>query len=369
VQQAESCVAWDQEILVLGSVERVMRLPNPRFSAAGVAWKKDIPVYHATTGLRAVLESGLKSRARILAETGVFVEAAGGQHTESISFTTDPRVAESIVVTLWNMSRIARGEISMVEFRDRLYREYPNIYRKVVESTWVGVDGVFENAHLIDQGWFRSWDRVAVPTAWKWVPPVGEYKPQFIRPHIALEAYKESARIGHREADWPMIYAKDEFLRQLRAEDLGVFVSTLDLDWLIVNAPGARATRTIIPGTMSPGVIQDWNRSTSEYIWDRAKNVHWWHTTPHHPWSSGRYRPPEYIEVVEDVVPTLLNTGEYAEGEAEIRVFDSAAVKNLRLYETISDILLKLVWRGDKPPLFYPYLGRQDLRHPDLGDQ
>lgn len=331
---------------------------NPRFSAAGFEWKKNTPVYHATTGLRSILQGGIKSREQIIKETGVKFEAAGGIHGHSISFTIDANLASSILVTIWNMAHIARNEITMAQLLTRLQLEYPSIFETLMTASFVSVDKYAENIDKIDAGWERSW----LGDRWEWTPPRNgvDYKQLADR---KLEVYKEAARMGRDEVDWPIIFAGSTFLSKLQDTDLAVLSAKLNLDWIL---PSDRES-AIQSGALRPEHFHEyetWGRTQTERMWDLARSQTPWQTS-RLPWDDRdlggyanyqRFSPP-YLELVEGVTPTLSNTGEYYSSEAEVRIFDSRVVRDLQVYETIYDVLRRLPRRSSLPPLFHPRIG------------
>src|SRR5690606_18760199 len=85
-------------------------------------------LYHVTTAADAVYATGLKTRAELGQARG---KGLGGGENDSISFTTDPDIAESIKESMLEARLVARGEKTIDDmlaeaeqggFRDDLYR-------------------------------------------------------------------------------------------------------------------------------------------------------------------------------------------------------------------------------------------------------
>ncbi len=334
---------------------------NPRVSAAGVEWKKKAPVFHATTALEAVLRDGLKSRAQIREETGREIEAAGGRHDTSISFALDPRVAEAIAYTIWQMGRIARGELSMTEFRDRLKREQPDLYDSH-KQTHLKTDKIFENAENIDRGWVRHLNMDGRP----WAP--GD-EGESAAADYTLDAYKAIAGIGasFRMVHWPMIYAGEHFLASLRPDDIGVVQATLDLDWVIVERRDMPSTGVVDSFDAARSFADDWYLDTSDRLWDESRGIKAKGQAMEPINTAWRTIPPG-VELVPGVKPSIMSVGEYNAGESEVRVWNRRLVKNLRLYKTVDQIAQSLHWFSDEPPLFYPAFDT-NMKQVYLGDE
>lgn len=74
-------------------------------SLQGLPWPRKTVAYHATTAMSAVMEQGLKPRAEVERH------ATGAGPDISISFTLDPRVAYAICIGLRTLALAARGEL------------------------------------------------------------------------------------------------------------------------------------------------------------------------------------------------------------------------------------------------------------------
>lgn len=76
---------------------------NPK----GFRWPRSRKVYHATIALDAIRSEGLKTRSQLAEQ----IHATGGGPSESVSFTTDIRVAQAICIGLRTLVRIAKRQM------------------------------------------------------------------------------------------------------------------------------------------------------------------------------------------------------------------------------------------------------------------
>lgn len=90
------------------------------YPLGGEEWKP-LPetLYHVTTSLSGVKAEGLKSRADLQQDGGT---GLGGGDDTSISFTADPKIADSIYASMIEAQKVASGQISAKDMLDQAAR-------------------------------------------------------------------------------------------------------------------------------------------------------------------------------------------------------------------------------------------------------
>ena len=146
--------AWDMQMaraVALGSIT-ADEAKEQGWSDPGVGTIENVQplpaeLYHATTALSQVMESGLKTRAELNDEAGL-----GGGTDNTISFTTDQALAERIAETLAEAGEVARGDITFDDlmaradeagFGDRI-REMPGFDKYVAHVKYSNAPGLWD---------------------------------------------------------------------------------------------------------------------------------------------------------------------------------------------------------------------------------
>lgn len=116
----------------------------------GWPWPADYPLFHATTGLRAIQRQRFKTRAQGLDSM------LGGGTDEAVSFTLSRGVADGVLVGLVTLRRGARREMSMVDLWRAFERECPKGMRKLAESDTSSSEYTLERAVTLDRHLYRQ---------------------------------------------------------------------------------------------------------------------------------------------------------------------------------------------------------------------
>lgn len=359
--------AWSNFPVMLRWNDEAAIAKNPRFSRAGVAWKPETPVFHATTALQQVLRSGFKTRRALEAEQGVRAQAAGGQHDLSVSFTTDVRVAESICVCLEVVGQLSRRSLQLSKLVWLAQQQLPKAYRSLMMAA--DFASYVEHADEIDRGWVRRWDS----SAYSWGPPrAGEGSEQHKAQYAvyAIEVYTRLLATADQfhEAHNPILFTDPEFASKWNLDNFGIVEARLGLEWVIARpdalvAAGALDRSLLVPFVQDrvQGWVGDAVRELRGHIEGALPDEIY---RAQHPLVDryGRVVVGEGtgVEIVSDVEIDPKTTGEYARGEAEVRVYDPALIRDVRLVATLDDVLAKI----GEDRIAYPYFDQ--YVQPDL---
>ena len=110
----------------------------------GLPWPRGTVVYHATTALSAVMETGLKTRAEIKRH------ATGMGPASAVSFTLDPRVAYAICIGLRALAKGTQGKLLLGEAIIQARKLSPQgLDTAIRETPWLQPDEVLRRDH----GW------------------------------------------------------------------------------------------------------------------------------------------------------------------------------------------------------------------------
>lgn len=346
---------------------RVGIVENPRFSRAGVAWKPETPVFHATTALQQVLRDGFKTRRALEAEQGVRAQAAGGQHDLSVSFTTDGRVAESICVCLEVVGQLSRRSLQLSKLAWLAQQQLPRAYRSLMMAA--DFASYIEHADEIDRGWVRRWDG----SAYSWGPPrAGEGSEQRKAQYAeyAIEVYTRLLATADQfhEAHNPILFTDPEFASKWNLDNFGIVEARLGLEWVIAR-PDALVTAGALDRSLLVPFVQDrvqgWVGDAVRELRGRIEGAQ-----PDEVYRAQHPLVDRYgrvvvgegagVEIVSDVEIDPKTTGEYARGEAEVRVYDPAVIRDVKLVATLDDVLSKI----GEDRIAYPYFDQ--YAQPDL---
>lgn len=366
-EDASHLAPWSDWPVLLRFDDRVMK--NPRFSRAGVAWKPETPVFHATTALQQVLRSGFKTRRMIETEQGGRAQAAGGQHDLSVSFTTDVRIAQSICVSLEVLGRIARRDLLLVDLAQLAQQQLPKAYRQLMLAA--DFASYIEHAAEIDDGMVRRWDG----SAWSWGQPRPGEGSEVTKARYATYAIEVYTRLlaaaeEFREAHNPILFTDPEFASRWDLDNFGVVEARVDLQWVIAQPRDLVAARAVPKEAFVPFVqdrVQGWVGDAVRELRGRIEGA-----LPdeiyraQHPFIDRYGRvlvaAESGVQVVDDVEIDPATTGEYARGEAEVRVYDTRLIRDVRLVATLDDILATI----GEDAIAYPYFSMSDYVQPDL---
>lgn len=114
----------------------------------GWPWPSDYPLFHATTGLRAIQRQRFRTRAQGLQSM------LGGGTDEAISFTLSRSVANAVLVGLVVLRQGARRELSLVDLWEAFARECPKGMAKLRAAD--DVEHSLERARRLDRHLFRE---------------------------------------------------------------------------------------------------------------------------------------------------------------------------------------------------------------------
>lgn len=346
---------------------RIGLVENPRFSRAGVAWKPETPVFHATTALQQVLRGGFKTRRALEAEQGVRAQAAGGQHDLSVSFTTDARVAGSICVCLEVVGQLSRRSLQLSKLAWLAQQQLPKAYRSLMMAA--DFASYIEHADEIDRGWVRRWDG----SAYSWGPPrAGEgseqHKAQYAE--YAIEVYTRLLATADQfhEAHNPILFTDPEFASKWDLDNFGIVEARLGLEWVIARPDALVAAGALDRSLLVPFVqdrVQGWVGDAVRELRGRIEGAQ-----PDEIYRAQHPLVDRYgrvvvgegagVEIVSDVEIDPKTTGEYARGEAEVRVYDPAVIRDVKLVATLDDVLAKV----GEDRIAYPYFDQ--YVQPDL---
>jgi hypothetical protein len=112
--------AWEAQMfraIALGKISQADAEKKGYFQSGGEKWAP-LPehLYHVTTSVSGVEESGLKSRDELGQGSG---KGLGGGVSNMVSFTTDPEMAQSIADSVREFRDVARGEITTADLFER----------------------------------------------------------------------------------------------------------------------------------------------------------------------------------------------------------------------------------------------------------
>lgn len=102
--------------------------PQYQVTRAGFPWPEGTTLYHGTAAMGAIRRQGFKTRK----QHGV--QAAGGRHQWSVSFTLLPQRAASIALGLETLALGARRDMSLVNLLDKLLDEIPGAFPDFLTS-------------------------------------------------------------------------------------------------------------------------------------------------------------------------------------------------------------------------------------------
>lgn len=350
------------EIAALDALEA-----NPRFSRAGVAWKPETPVFHATTALQQVLRDGFKTRRALEAEQGVRAQAAGGQHDLSVSFTTDVRVAESICVCLEVVGQLSRRSLQLSKLAWLAQQQLPKAYGSLMMAP--DFASYIEHADEIDRGWVRRWDG----SSYSWGPPrAGEGSEQHRAQYAeyAIEVYTRLLATADQfhEAHNPILFTDPEFASKWNLDNFGIVEARLGLEWVIARPDALVAAGALDRSLLVPFVqdrVQGWVGDAVRELRGRIEGAQ-----PDEIYRAQHPLVDRYgrvvvgegagVEIVSDIEIDPKTTGEYARGEAEVRVYDPAVIRDVKLVATLDDVLSKI----GEDRIAYPYFDQ--YVQPDL---
>ena len=333
-------------------------------SVKGFPWPKEVPAYHATTALDAVLREGLKSRRELL---GDLRHATGGGPDESVSFTLDIRVARAICAGLRTLSLCAKREMSTVELLVSMDDLAPEVASESQQEEKLSN----EIAQRLDEGLYGveagfGWGRrfsvqlrgkddmerffelerqgVVVGVEYEGDGPV----PMVAFGWIPVEL---AAQIEDREnlpfAPWcydlykrflfagsvaDTIYDPFFFMTKMRSlaaldvDQIGIVETRIDADWLCATMPDIKTLGYSMEGLH---LAPDWSYGCEARLRYQAE---------------GRYEPLEVRSRPsrEWESPDAWDTVYYTGSMAEVRVYDSSLIIDVEERETLDDVMHEL---------------------------
>jgi hypothetical protein len=346
----------------------------------GYEWRKSETLYHATTGARAILDGGFKTRRQL----GTDVHATGGGTDSAISLTSDLRVAQAIVLGLRVGRLIGRGEIELGEMiiqgsqiapkgnalalaTDSI--KSPEFVQNVDRGLWpfrwgygYGPRSISINdaqlealvaAGLAEQMQEKFSSPLATKPMWidGWAPmeALMEFAPNYYPWRFHWEYYKNLLGQGGMATDElydPLFFSTNVgALGQLNEDDIAVLEMKVDADWLC--AAPKDAERMGFEPRLIYGATASWSDSCENHLDMEARGF----TS-----GFGGSRPREWD------APSASDTIAYlGQAMAEFRVYDPSLIKNIRLRENVDDVLdaARDEW-GDRrltidEPLAWPY--------------
>lgn len=125
----------EEELLVRPSDLREAMTPNPTTEPPRGLPYPGWRLYHATSACSTIIEQGFLTRAERAAATGRTEHFAGGGTAHAVSMTLDVRVAESIVIGLKVISRLVKGEMLLGDLLIAGAKQAPTGTEDVI-STW-----------------------------------------------------------------------------------------------------------------------------------------------------------------------------------------------------------------------------------------
>jgi len=256
---------------------------------AGFPWPIDYEIFHATTGLRAIRRGGFKVRRQGLAS------AVGGGPDKSVSFTLDPRVADSILVGLFTLRAGARGELGLGDLWKKFRSEAPGAIRTYKEWSERSYHRSPDEFRFLDEGYLRveaSFGGIPPPGAvpidngWQgsngwyhlrwWQMPVTaaeKAKARIKRIEAFSDLYKTLLATGEdvHECTNPLFWNPDmEALAELSDVDLGFISARSTIPRVCLDAMGSIQT-----GYLEPSVARLWSGILSRYNRDCSQPLEW----------------------------------------------------------------------------------------------
>jgi hypothetical protein len=360
---------------------RQNRSEKPR----GFPWTKATPVYHTTLALRAVLDEGLKPRRAL----GRDVHATGGGPDESVSFSTDKRVTFAIAVGLHTLARAARDELPLGQMIIELQRVAPKGLAQQINSMRLTPEKVvhIDNGlvpfsvgtgawqHTVSMDAFLSADRHDLHDVTE--DFAGGSRPYAARgwatPVVVERMQEESARNGKYSVDkgldryaanrkfelykymlsyseWehelynPLFMHTDpETMVTVADDDIGIVGAMLGADWFCTDAQAADEIG-LDRKNLSAVHLSDWESGCEDRLRhgeERKRLV----TLPTREWEQ----------------PDAEDTVWYTRSMAEVRVYDTSLIRDLREAYNLDDVLHETRDAWDQKgiewetPLAFPY--------------
>lgn len=351
----------------------------------GFPWTKTTRVFHTTLAMRRVLDVGLKPR-RLLDRD---VHATGGGPDESVSFSTDRRVTFAIALGLRALAHAARDELSLGQMIIDLQRVAPKGAAQQIDSMRISPEDVVRidaglipfsagmNAwrHPVSLETFMGWDRNELhdvkedfaggsrPYAARgWAAPRvvermqedsalrGKYS---VDPSLALYAAKQKFEfykymLSYSEWEHELynplfMHTGAETMAPVTDDDIGIVGAVLGADWFCTDAKAAGELGQDLT-KLSPVHLSDWESGCQDRLRrgeERSRSV----TLPTREWDQ----------------PEPTDTVWYTRSMAEVRVYDTSLIRDLREDYNMDDVLHEAcdAWRQRgvewEEPLAYPY--------------
>lgn len=367
----------------------------------GLSWPKGATVYHATGAMRAILDHGFRTREQLGGR-----HVTGGGPDNSISFTLDKRTARAIVLGLRTIRGITRGEILLgdliiqaaevapkalaqtmenlkvdahvrspedVERVDRglewFTSRYATLKKTQIEQILASgqVEELVDHGYGVVEGWAPSEvlaraqpERWGPITAESWQETAG-MPPSEVQSRVrqewryhrhTYEAYRKLLSFGswdHEVYD-PVFFMTDIGpLSRLSDDDLGIVSAKIAADWVCMEydaaqqlgyEPGAMTEPRMWSSTMS-----DWTHGCEQTLRHSRDPGEPYHSTLPRGWDP----------------PTRQDTIVYHRAMAELRVYDTALIHDVREVENLDDVLNEArdAWDRKKhvvdDPFWMPY--------------
>lgn len=360
--------------------------PTPK----GFPWPRNQVLYHTTVALDRVRDEGLKPRRALSRD----VHATGGGPDESISFTTDERVAIAIAVGLRVLVRAARGSMQLGQLIIEMERVAPKGLAEQLRSMKLTPETVVHaDSGLVPfSAGFGAWRNVVSIEAFLDTPRsdlvdvkesyAGGTKPMRVegwttpatlrsmqersqRPgtsyfvaegtdryaaNLMFELYKYALSYAeyNRELYNPLfIHTSPEVMRTIEEDQIGIVEATIDADWICAEAPDADRLGYDV-SRLSAVTLSDWAHGCE----NRLRFGHKVQTKPRE-WEQ----------------PEPHDTVTYAGSMAEVRVFDPAMIRGLRMTADVETFMNDTRDAWDRKgmivddPVGYPYF---KVRHSQL---
>lgn len=356
--------------------------PNDPSVPKGFPWPRKQILYHATVAIDRVRDEGLKPRRAL----GRDIHATGGGPDESISFTTDERVALAIALGLRVLVRAARGQMQLGQLIIEMERLAPKGVAEQLRSMRltpeqvVHVDsglvpfsagmGAWRNLVSMDAYLdtpkdvltdvvesFAGGSRPMSVAGWTTPAVLRDMQERSLRPgtsysvttgtewyaaNLMFELYKYGLSYAehHHELYNPFfIHTRPEVMATIDEGQIGVVEATVDADWICADARDADRLG-FDTSRFSRVTLSDWAHGCES----RLRHGHTVQTKPKD-WEQ----------------PEAHDTVYYAGAMAEVRVYDPAMIRGLRLTADIETVLNDTRDAWDRKqmvvddPVGYPY--------------
>lgn len=346
---------------------------DPSSLPRGFAWPKETWLYHATTGMRRLLDEGFKTREQLGG-----AHALGGGPDNGISFALDRRVTRSIAVGLNTLRRAARWEIGIGDLILQTERTAPKGLRGLLETIRTTPEDIVRYDQALTRvalghstgalyGYFgveslteKEWEELApnIEDAKEHFAGPGATKPYLVEGWAPIgavidvkpdanarwkqhnenfaEAYKNllANASGWKELYNPVFWATSMDALALKEEDdVGIVRCRVNAEWVCADWRSAEDAglepEAHLRGPMS---ASDWSDSCDNHLGDKAR------ARARNEEPRGWYSSPHTVGGTKWDAPDPSDTIAYRGSLTEIRVYDPKMIVDLERYETFDDL-------------------------------